>query len=102
MASQSNVDKTTTTAAGKADAELQAQANEVAVKAGCPAITQDADRCTSQKYTAAPAMTIDTSKTYTATVKTTTGTFEVALDAKTAPRPSTTSCSWPTRASSTA
>ena len=31
-------------------------------------------------------MTIDTSKTYTATIKTTTGTFVVALDAKTAPK----------------
>ena len=31
-------------------------------------------------------MTIDTSKTYTATIKTTTGTFEVALDAKSAPQ----------------
>ena len=33
-----------------------------------------------------PAMTIDTSKTYTATVKTTTGTFVVALDASTRPK----------------
>ena len=31
-------------------------------------------------------MTLDTSKTYTATVKTTTGTFDIALDAKTAPQ----------------
>ena len=30
-------------------------------------------------------MTIDTTKTYTATVKTTTGTFDITLDAKTAP-----------------
>ena len=30
-------------------------------------------------------MTIDTSKTYTATVMTTAGTFDIALDAKTAP-----------------
>ncbi len=38
VASQSKVTTTTTTAAGKsADAKLQAQANEVAVKAGCPA-----------------------------------------------------------------
>ena len=31
-------------------------------------------------------MTIDTSKTYTATITTTTGTFEVSLDAKSAPQ----------------
>ena len=34
----------------------------------------------------APAMTIDTSKTYTATVKTTAGTFVISLDAKSAPK----------------
>jgi cyclophilin family peptidyl-prolyl cis-trans isomerase len=38
-----------------------------------------------QKYAAAPPMTIDTSKTYTATVVTTTGTFVITLDPKTAP-----------------
>ena len=75
---------TTTTAAGKgADAKLQAQANEVAVKAGCPASTKTT--VNTQKYPSAPAMTIDTSKTYTATVVTTAGTFDIALDAKTAP-----------------
>jgi cyclophilin family peptidyl-prolyl cis-trans isomerase len=42
-------------------------------------------RVNTQTYPSAPAMTIDTSKTYTATVKTTTGTFDIALDAKTAP-----------------
>jgi peptidyl-prolyl cis-trans isomerase B (cyclophilin B) len=84
VASQSNVDKTTTTIAGKsADAKLQAQANEVAVKAGCPASTKTT--VNTQKYASAPAMTIDTSKTYTATVVTTAGTFDIALDAKTAP-----------------
>ena len=84
VASQSNVDKTTTTIAGKsADAKLQAQANELAVKAGCPASTKTT--VNTQKYASAPAMTIDTSKTYTATVVTTAGTFDIALDAKTAP-----------------
>jgi cyclophilin family peptidyl-prolyl cis-trans isomerase len=83
-ASQSKGSTTTTTAAGKgADAKLQAQANEVAVKAGCPASTKTT--VNTQKYPAAPAMAIDTSKTYTATVVTTAGTFEIALDAKTAP-----------------
>ena len=61
----------------------QAQANAVAVAAGCPSSTKT--RVNTQKYPAAPAMTIDTSKTYTATVKTTTGTFDIALDAKSAP-----------------
>lgn len=73
-----------TTAAGKgADAKLQAQANEAAVKAGCPASTKTT--VNTQKYPAAPAMAIDTTKTYTATVVTTAGTFDIALDAKTAP-----------------
>jgi cyclophilin family peptidyl-prolyl cis-trans isomerase len=74
---------TTTAAATGSNAKLQAQANEVAVKAGCPASTKTT--VNTQKYSAAPAMTIDTSKTYTATVVTTTGTFDIALDAKAAP-----------------
>jgi cyclophilin family peptidyl-prolyl cis-trans isomerase len=74
---------TTTVAAKGSDAKLQAQANEVAVKAGCPASTKTT--VNTQKYSSAPAMTIDTSKTYTATVVTTAGTFDIALDAKTAP-----------------
>jgi cyclophilin family peptidyl-prolyl cis-trans isomerase len=65
------------------DQKLQAQANEVAVKAGCPASPKT--RVNTQHYSAAPPMTIDTTKTYTATVKTTTGTFDIALDPKTAP-----------------
>ena len=81
---KSSASTTTTTVAGKgADAKLQAQANEVAVKAGCPASTKTT--VNTQKYSSAPAMTIDTSKTYTATVVTTAGTFDIALDAKTAP-----------------
>ena len=75
---------TTTTAAAKGgNAALQAQANEVAVKAGCPASTKTT--VNTQKYPSAPAMAIDTSKTYTATVVTTAGTFDISLDAKTAP-----------------
>ena len=42
-------------------------------------------RVNTQKYSAAPPMTIDPSKNYTATVVTTAGTFTIALDAKTAP-----------------
>jgi cyclophilin family peptidyl-prolyl cis-trans isomerase len=84
VASQSKVNSTTTTIAGKsADAKLQAQANEVAVKAGCPASAKTT--VNTQKYASAPAMTINTSKSYTATVVTTAGTFDIALDAKTAP-----------------
>ena len=74
---------TTASSAHSGNSRLQAQANEVAVRAGCPANPQT--RVNEQKYSAAPPMTIDTSKTYTATIKTTTGTFDVALDAKTAP-----------------
>ena len=84
VAAQSKVGTTTTSSPAKAtDARLQAQANAVAVKAGCPASTKT--RVNTQTYPSAPAMAIDTSKTYTATVKTTTGTFDIALDAKSAP-----------------
>ena len=87
VASQSNVDKTTTTvAAAGSNAKLQAQANAVAVKAGCPASPKTPTAAASQKYTAAPPMTIDTSKTYTATFKTTTGTFVASLDTAAAPK----------------
>ena len=75
---------TSTTAAKGANAKLQAEADAVAVKAGCPASTKST--VNTQKYSAAPSMTIDTSKTYTATVVTTTGTFEVTLDASSAPK----------------
>ena len=75
---------TTTTAPKGANAKLQAQANEVAVKAGCPASTKTT--VNTQKYSAAPPLTIDASKTYTATVVTTTGTFDITLDPTTAPK----------------
>jgi len=66
------------------DAKAQAQADSVAVKAGCPTSTKAT--VNTQKYASAPAMTIDASKTYTATVKTTAGSFVITLDAKTAPK----------------
>jgi cyclophilin family peptidyl-prolyl cis-trans isomerase len=75
---------TTTTATKGQNAELQAKANTTAVAAGCPASTKT--RVNNLSWSSAPAMTIDTSKTYTATVKTTTGTFVITLDAKTAPK----------------
>jgi cyclophilin family peptidyl-prolyl cis-trans isomerase len=75
---------TTTTTVGKSkNATLQAAANKLAVAAGCPASTSA--RVNTQKYSAAPAMTIDTTKTYVATIKTTAGTFTINLDAKDAP-----------------
>jgi cyclophilin family peptidyl-prolyl cis-trans isomerase len=87
VASQSKVGTTTTTAAGKgANAKAQAQANAVAVKAGCPASPKTPTAAASQKYTAAPAMTIDTTKQYSATFKTTAGNFDVSLDATAAPK----------------
>jgi len=86
VASDSKVNSTSTTvaAAKGSNAALQASANATAVKAGCPASTKTT--VNTQKYSAAPPMTIDTSKTYTATVKTTTGTFDIALDAQSAPQ----------------
>jgi peptidyl-prolyl cis-trans isomerase B (cyclophilin B) len=88
VASQSKVNGTTTTvaAAKGSNAQLQAQANEAAVKGGCPASPKTPTAAASQKYTAAPPMTIDTTKTYTATFKTTTGTFVATLDATAAPK----------------
>jgi peptidyl-prolyl cis-trans isomerase B (cyclophilin B) len=88
VASQSKVNSTSTTvaAAKGTNAQLQAQANAAAVKGGCPASPKTPTAAASQKYTAAPPMTIDTTKTYTATFKTTTGTFVASLDATTAPK----------------
>ena len=88
VASQSKVNGTTTTvaAAKGTNAQLQAQANEAAVKGGCPASPKTPTAAASQKYTAAPPMTIDTTKTYTATFKTTTGTFVASLDTTAAPK----------------
>src|ERR1039458_3063699 len=64
---------TSTTVAVLANAKLQAAANNVAVAAGCPASTST--RVNTQSYSSAPATTIDTSTTYTATVVTTAGTY---------------------------
>ncbi len=77
---------TTTTLAGKAktNAELQKKANDAAVKAGCPASPKTP--ANHQTYASAPPMTIDTTKAYSATVVTTTGTFDIALNAKAAPK----------------
>ena len=81
-----NQSKTSTTlsAAAKTNAQLQAQANAAAVKAGCPSSPKTP--ANHQHYTAAPTMTIDTTKSYSATVVTTTGTFDIGLNAKAAPQ----------------
>ena len=60
----------------------QSIANAVAVKAGCPASTSK--RVNTLQFKAPPE-TIDPTKTYTADVKTTLGSFVITLDAKTAP-----------------
>ena len=59
--SSSTSSTTSTTTAGQAaNAKLQAQADAIAVKAGCPASTST--RVNTQHYTSAPPMTIDTSE----------------------------------------
>jgi cyclophilin family peptidyl-prolyl cis-trans isomerase len=65
------------------DAKAQAAANAASVAAGCP--KSPATALTKPKWSSAPAMSIDRTKTYTATVKTDVGTFVIALDAKAAP-----------------
>jgi peptidyl-prolyl cis-trans isomerase B (cyclophilin B) len=74
---------TTTNASSSSAKAAQAAANTAAVAAGCPASTSA--RVNTLQWSSAPAMTIDTSKTYTATVKTTVGTFVIALDAAKTP-----------------
>ncbi|HUO47934.1 MAG TPA: peptidylprolyl isomerase [Acidimicrobiales bacterium] len=77
---------TTTTASSTTTTQAtgaQATANAAAVAAGCPSSpTQALQKPT---WSSPPAMTIDTSKTYTAVVKTDVGSFTVTLDAKQAP-----------------
>jgi cyclophilin family peptidyl-prolyl cis-trans isomerase len=73
----------TTTTANTQDAAAQHAADAVATAAGCPA--NPATRVNTLTWSSPPAMTIDTAKTYRATVKTTAGTFTITLDAKQAP-----------------
>jgi cyclophilin family peptidyl-prolyl cis-trans isomerase len=86
-AATTTTSSTTTTSAPTttttAPAINQAQANTKAVAAGCPASTSAT--VNTQKYAKAPAMTIDTTKTYEAHFTTTAGDFVVKLDAATAP-----------------
>jgi len=60
----------------------QAVADAAAVKAGCP--TSTTARVNTLQFKK-PAQVISPSKTYTATVDTTLGSFDIALDAKSAP-----------------
>jgi cyclophilin family peptidyl-prolyl cis-trans isomerase len=70
--------------ASAADKKAQAAADAAAVAAGCP--KSPATALKKAKWGSAPAMTIDPTKTYTATVKTDVGTFVITLDAKEAPQ----------------
>jgi cyclophilin family peptidyl-prolyl cis-trans isomerase len=73
----------TTTTVKLTGATTQAAADKAAVAAGCPASTKTA--ANTLKWPSAPAMTINTSATYLATVTTTAGTFTITLDASKAP-----------------
>jgi cyclophilin family peptidyl-prolyl cis-trans isomerase len=76
---------TTSAAAGRqAHAAAQAAANRTAVAAGCP--SSAAARANILSYAAPPPMTINTAKTYLATVRTTAGTFVITLDPAAAPK----------------
>ncbi len=77
----SSKSSTTTTTAPSAAAQLTA--DKVAAAAGCPSSPKA--KLSKPSWKTAPAMTIDTSKTYTATIKTDVGSFVVALDATTTP-----------------
>jgi cyclophilin family peptidyl-prolyl cis-trans isomerase len=74
----------TTTTSSSATAAAQATANAAAVAAGCPA--SPSTQVNTLSWPSAPAMTIDTSKNYVATVKTTAGTFTIDLDAAKTPQ----------------
>jgi len=83
---KSSASTTTTTAASTtttAASSAQAAANAAAVAAGCP--SSPTTPLTKPSWSSPPAMTINSSATYTATVKTDVGTFTVDLDAKDAP-----------------
>ena len=81
--STSSTTTSTTTASSAADKAAQTAADAIAVKAGCPS---DPDtKLDKDSWKTAPKMTIDTSATYLATVKTDVGTFVITLEPKLAP-----------------
>ena len=61
----------------------QGKLDAIAVKAGCPASTST--RANNLKFATAPKLTISTTATYDATVKTDVGSFVISLDPKEAP-----------------
>ncbi len=73
---------TTTTTAVTSTAQLTA--DKVSAAAGCP--SNPHTTLTKPSWKTAPAMTIDTSKTYTADVKTDVGSFTITLNAQEAPK----------------
>ncbi len=73
-----------TTTASTQYSAAQAAANATATAAGCPA--SPTTRVNTLTWSSFPPMTVDASKTYKATVKTTAGTFTITLDAKQAPK----------------
>ena len=79
-----NVTVPSATNGSAADAKAQAAANATSAAAGCP--KNPASVLKKPKWSSAPAMIINASKAYSATVKTDVGTFVIALDAKDAPQ----------------
>ncbi|HUY86134.1 MAG TPA: peptidylprolyl isomerase, partial [Acidimicrobiales bacterium] len=74
---------TSTTGAPGTPAARQAAAIKADLAAGCPGSPTAPVK--KKSWTSPPPMTINTSETYTATVKTDAGSFTIALDAKAAP-----------------
>lgn len=74
---------TTTTSKATTTQKLQAAADRLAVAAHCPPTPKT--RTNTKHWSSPPPMTIDPTKTYTATVTTAAGSFVVTLDAKAAP-----------------
>jgi len=81
--SSSSSSTTSTTLTNAQATSDQTKANALATAAGCKASTSA--KANTLHWSSPPAMTIDTSKHYSATVKTTAGTFVIDLLAKTAP-----------------
>ncbi len=75
--------KSTTTTTTQPASVAQTAANQAAVKAGCPE-NPDA-RANTLSWSSPPAMTIDQTQTYTATVETTVGTFVITMDGRVSP-----------------
>jgi cyclophilin family peptidyl-prolyl cis-trans isomerase len=75
----SSTTSTTSTTAPSASASAQETADKAAVAAGCP--SSPTAKLTKPSWKTAPPMTINTSMTYTAAIKTDVGTFDVKLNA---------------------